>query len=99
MSNTQKRRRSYYVYLLLCEDGSYYTGYTNDVISRLGRHRKGHGARYTKMRRPKRIAHVEQFRTRQAAMRREREIKTLTHDQKTDLARRKTRMKREITRK
>ncbi|TLN14426.1 GIY-YIG nuclease family protein, partial [bacterium] len=33
--------------MLLCDDGSYYTGYTNDVPSRLERHRKGHGARYT----------------------------------------------------
>jgi len=83
----ERRTRSYYVYLLLCEDGSYYTGYTSDLASRLKRHQIGRGARYTKMRRPKRIVHLERFRTRRAAMRRERQIKALTHAQKHELAR------------
>jgi putative endonuclease len=74
--------------MLLCDDGSYYTGYTSNVASRLRRHKKGRGARYTKMRRPRRIVHVENFRTRRAAMKRERQIKSLTHEQKRNLARR-----------
>lgn len=80
------RPTSYYVYLLLCDDGSHYTGYTSNVTSRLQRHKTGQGARYTKMRRPKRIVYLERFGTRSAAMRREREIKGLTHSQKRDLA-------------
>mgnify|MGYP001063067666 CR=1 FL=1 len=75
----------YYVYLILCEDGSYYTGYTTDLTSRLKQHREGCGARYTKMRTARGIVHVEQFGTRRAAMRRERQIKALTHNQKHDL--------------
>jgi len=86
----EKRPTSYYVYLLLCNDGSYYTGYTNNVASRLEQHKKGHGARYTKMRRPKRVIHVEEFKTRRAAMRREQQIKALTHNQKRDLTRKAT---------
>jgi putative endonuclease len=77
--------KSYYVYMLLCDDGSYYTGYTNDVASRIERHKKGFGARYTKMRRPKRLVHVEKFGTRGAAIRRERQIKTLSHREKYEL--------------
>jgi len=72
--------------MLLCDDRSYYTGYTSNVASRLRRHKKGRGARYTKMRRPRRIVHVENFRTRRAAMKRERQIKSLTHEQKRNLA-------------
>lgn len=79
-------RKAYYVYLLLCDDGSYYTGYTNNVTSRLERHKAGRGARYTKMRRPKRIAYVEKFKTRKAATRREHQIKTLSHREKHELA-------------
>jgi putative endonuclease len=75
----------YYVYLLLCDDGSYYTGYTNNVASRFERHRKGHGARYTRMRRPKEVVYVEKCRTRLAAIRRERQIKRLSHKEKNDL--------------
>ena len=93
----EKRPTSYYVYLLLCDDGSYYTGYTNNVASRLERHKKGHGARYTEMRRPKRVIYVEEFKTRRAAMRREQQIKTLTHNQKRDLTRKATKTKRKIS--
>jgi putative endonuclease len=77
--------KSYFVYLLLCDDGSYYTGYTNNVTSRLERHRKGYGASYTRMRKPKRVVYVEEFKTRVAAIRRERHIKTLTHKEKRQL--------------
>jgi len=79
-------KKSYYVYLLLCDDGSYYTGYTNNVASRLERHKKGHGARYTRMRTPKRVVYVEKFGTRGAAARRERQIKALSHREKHELA-------------
>ena len=82
----QKRKNpSYFVYILLCDDGSYYTGYTSSVASRFERHEKGHGARYTKMRKPTRIVYVQRFKTRRAAMRKEREIKALSHDRKRDL--------------
>jgi putative endonuclease len=82
-----EKRTSYFVYMLLCSDGSYYTGYTSNVLSRFERHKKGHGARYTKMRQPKRIVYLQRFATRRAAMRRERQMKTLSHDDKRDLAR------------
>ena len=89
MRNVRDRKteikNSYYVYVLLCVDGSYYTGYTNDVVSRFQRHRKGLGARYTRIRKPDRIVYVEEFSTRAAAVRREREIKLLSHRQKNEL--------------
>jgi len=78
----KRRPMAYFVYLLLCEDGSYYTGSTNNLGSRLEKHKAGCGARYTRMHRPKKVVHVEEFRTRRAAMKREREIKRLTRDQK-----------------
>jgi len=81
-----KKHKSYFVYMLLCNDGSYYTGYTSNVLSRFQRHKKGLGARYTKMRQPKRIVYLESFVTRRAAMRREKQVKVLSHDQKRDLA-------------
>ena len=78
--------RSFFVYLLLCEDGSYYTGYTKNVKSRFERHRRGRGARYTRMVRPMRVVYVRRFGSRAAAMRMERKIKTLSHQAKHDLA-------------
>jgi putative endonuclease len=76
----------FYVYILLCMDGSFYTGYTKDLEARTRQHESGTGARYTKAHRPKKIAYVEQHQSRAEAMRREREIKKLSHQQKLDLA-------------
>ena len=86
--NQGKKRLPHFVYMLLCDDDSYYTGYTTNVPSRFERHKKGHGARYTKMRHPSRIVYLQRFATRRAAMRRERQIKMLSHNQKEGLVRR-----------
>jgi len=76
---------SYYVYILLCKDGSYYTGHAKDVEKRLEMHRKGRGARYTQMHEPEKLVYIEQFESRGEAMRRERQIKTLSHNKKQQL--------------
>jgi putative endonuclease len=91
----ERGKKPYFVYLLLCDDGSYYTGYTNNVTSRVERHKRGRGARYTKMRKPKRVVYVEEFRTRKAATRREHQIKALSHKEKHELASIGSRMKTE----
>jgi putative endonuclease len=75
----------YYVYILLCKDGSYYTGHAKDVERRLEIHRKGRGAKYTRIHEPERLVYVERFESRGEAMRRERQIKTLSHDKKQQL--------------
>jgi putative endonuclease len=76
---------AFYVYILLCFDGSFYTGYTKDIDARTRQHQNGKGARYTKAHKPQRLAYTELHESRGQAMRREREIKRLTHQQKQDL--------------
>jgi putative endonuclease len=76
---------SFYVYILLCMDGSFYTGYTNDLQERTKQHENGKGAKYTKSHRPKKVAYVEVFGSRSSAMKREKAIKKLSHQQKQDL--------------
>jgi putative endonuclease len=75
----------FYVYMLLCEDGSYYTGYTKDVPSRVSQHRKGRGARYTRSHKPKRLVYTEACESLQEARKRERMIKRLSHNEKRQL--------------
>jgi len=75
----------YYVYMLLCKDGSYYTGYAKDVKRRVEQHRKGQAARYTRMHEPEKIVYVEKFDSRSEAMKRERKIKSLSHSNKQRL--------------
>jgi putative endonuclease len=76
---------TFYVYILLCKDGSFYTGYTKDLDERIKQHENGKGAKYTKSHRPQKLAYVEIFGSRSSAMKRERVIKKLTHKQKHDL--------------
>jgi putative endonuclease len=76
----------YYVYMLLCKDGSYYTGHAKNVKRRVEQHKKGQGARYTRMHRPEKIVYVEEFNNRSDAMKREREIKSFSHSKKQRLA-------------
>jgi putative endonuclease len=76
---------SFYVYILLCSDGSFYTGYTQNIDARARLHASGKGARYTRAHKPKKVAHVELFDSRVKAMKREREIKKMTHQQKLNL--------------
>jgi putative endonuclease len=76
---------SYYVYIILCEGNSFYTGYTKNVKSRFRRHINGKGARYTKMHKPKSLVYVEEFGSRSEAMKREKRIKRLNHGKKVKL--------------
>jgi predicted GIY-YIG superfamily endonuclease len=76
---------SYYVYILRCKDGSYYTGHAKDVEKRFEMHKKGKGARYTRMHEPEKLVYLEQFESRSEAMRRERRIKRFSHNKKQQL--------------
>jgi putative endonuclease len=75
----------FYVYILLCVDGSFYTGYTKNIDKRAKLHENGKGARYTRMHKPKRVAYIELFDSRAKAMKREKAIKKLSHQQKLNL--------------
>ena len=75
----------FYVYILLCVDGSFYTGYTKNVDARTRLHASGKGARYTRVHKPRKVAYVELCDSRAKAMKREREIKKMTHQQKSNL--------------
>ena len=65
------------VYILKCADGTLYTGWTTDLERRLQAHNSGRGARYTRGRRPVRLAYREEQSDRSAAQRREAAIRRL----------------------
>lgn len=66
-----------YTYILLCGDGTLYTGWTNHLEERVRAHNEGRGAKYTRGRTPVKLVYYETSTTREAAMRREREIKRM----------------------
>ena len=76
-----------YTYILLCSDGTYYCGWTNDLEARLLAHNAGKGAKYTSARRPVRLVYYETFRTKEEAMSREWHIKRLSRSEKSALIR------------
>ena len=76
---------SYFVYMLICEGGSYYLGSTNDVVKRFQAHLAGKGASYTRSHKPIRIVYREELPDKSMALRREYELKQLTHAQKAQL--------------
>ncbi|MDT9605178.1 GIY-YIG nuclease family protein [Lactobacillus johnsonii] len=64
-------KEKYYFYCLLCADGSFYGGFTNDLKHRLEMHNAGKGAKYTKARRPVKMIYHEEFDDKKLALKRE----------------------------
>ncbi len=75
----------YYVYILVCHDGTFYTGYTPNLGRRLQTHNHSRGAKYTKARLPVYLVYHEVFLDRHEALSREYQIKQLTRLQKLEL--------------
>lgn len=74
-----------YTYILICKDGTYYTGWTNNLDKRLKDHNAGKGAKYTKARLPVSLIYYEEFQTKEDAMRREYAIKRMARNEKDSL--------------
>ncbi len=76
----------YYVYLLECADKTYYCGYTNNMEKRLQAHNsKKSLTKYTRTRQPVSLVYIEKLDTLTLALKREHQIKKLSHQQKHDL--------------
>ena len=64
------------VYALLCENESFYIGVTHNLKRRWMEHQSGEGARWTQLHKPIEIIHYEEYESRDAAYKREKELKT-----------------------
>ena len=73
---------TWYLYVLKCRDGSFYTGVTTDPKRRLQEHNAGKGGAYTRSKRPVKILLQEVHPNRGSALRREAEIKSWPRQQK-----------------
>ena len=67
----------YFVYIIETEDGTYYTGMTNDIARRFKEHLSGksHGAKYLKIHKPLYVVYLEECPTRGDAQRLENQLK------------------------
>lgn len=67
---------SWFVYILLCEDGSLYTGSTNNLEKRLEAHNSGKGGSYTRSHKPLKQIYYEELESKSDALKREAQIKS-----------------------
>ncbi len=74
-----------YMYILECQDGSYYTGSTVDLKRRLRQHQNGEGANYTKKHLPVKLVYFEKFDRIDKAFYREKQIQGWTRAKKKAL--------------
>ena len=80
--------KQYWVYILHCNDGTYYVGITSNVDVRVAEHERGVDAEcYTYFRRPLRLVHAEVFSNPEEAILCEKRIKGWSRAKKEALMR------------
>ena len=76
----------YYVYILQCSNGTFYTGNTSNLAARISQHISGYNPKsYTHNLRPVKLVWVREFQTRTDALTVEKQIKGWSHAKKQAL--------------
>jgi len=70
-----RNMKSFYVYIIKCSDGSYYTGHTDSLEARFEQHVLSKTKSYTSSRKPLRLVYCESFPERSQAQEAEKQIK------------------------
>ena len=73
------------LYILRCQDGSFYTGITTDFPRRLRQHNQGRASKYTRARRPVVALYLSSMLSHSQALREEARIKKLSRAAKWEL--------------
>ncbi|MFH0762788.1 MAG: GIY-YIG nuclease family protein [Candidatus Omnitrophota bacterium] len=85
MKRKIKRAGKFYVYILQCSNGAYYTGYTNNLEKRIKEHNNGDGAKCLRGKLPVRLVYAKGYRYYKLAVKEEYRIKGLRRYQKMQL--------------
>jgi putative endonuclease len=85
MTGKIKRTGKFFVYIVECSDGTYYTGFTPDIERRLKIHNGGKGAKYTRDRRLVKLVWCREYKYFKKAFLEEKRIKKLTRKQKEEM--------------
>ena len=81
------RTGKFYVYIVQCQSGAYYTGYTNNLENRIKKHNSGHGAKYLRGKLPVKLVYAKEYKYYKNALNAEKRIKQLRVLQKEELIR------------
>jgi len=74
--------KEWFVYIVLCEDSSFYTGVTRDLKRCFQEHVEGRGGKYTLKHKPLKVVYFEVFDTAKQALTREKQLKGWSHKKK-----------------
>ena len=77
----------FWVYILRCSDGSYYTGHTDNLERRIGQYKSGESEGYTATRLPVELAWSQECATREEALSAEMQIKGWSRKKKEAMMR------------
>lgn len=91
-----KREGRFFVYIVQCRDGTYYTGYTKNLENRIALHKSGKGAKYVRSRLPIELVYTKEYCYYKSALNEEKRIKQLKREQKSKLVRTYAENKRKI---
>jgi putative endonuclease len=80
-----KNQWKWFVYIIECVDGFYYTGLTWKADTRWIQHFSGLGSKFTTKHKPKKLVYLEEYNNLDEARRRERQIKGWTRKKKEKL--------------
>jgi putative endonuclease len=75
-------KKQWYVYILECEDGSYYAGVTNDIDKRMKTHAEGRGSKYVYKKGFRKLLFAKPCKNKSEAYTQEYQIKKLPRNQK-----------------
>lgn len=78
----------WFVYIMECRDGSFYTGVTNNLERRQHQHNEGTASKYTRSRRPVTLRYQELCGSRSQALIRECSLRLLSRKEKEELVKR-----------
>ncbi|MFH1451588.1 MAG: GIY-YIG nuclease family protein [archaeon] len=76
--------KPWFVYILECRDGSFYTGVTNDLEKRMETHAKGKGSKYVQQKGFKKLLRAKECESKSDAQKCEYQIKQLPRNDKLD---------------
>ena len=71
----------WFVYIIRCKDGKFYTGITNNLGRRVAEHNSGHGGRFTRFRKPVTLLYYYEVNSRSEALKKEICLKRLRRDE------------------
>lgn len=74
----------HFFYVLTCQDGSFYGGYTNNLPRRIKLHNEGKGAKYTRGRGPVKLTYSRSYDNKSEALKAEYHFKQLSRKKKME---------------